>query len=84
MWTWVPLLAGIALAIAHALTKLPYADEGDLASAAASLLDRGRIAFPMSYRYAASVRQEYFLLPPFYPASLAAWFAALPIDFDSL
>ena len=76
MWTWVSLLAGIALAIAHALTKLPHADEGDLASAAASFLDRGRIAFPMSYGYGASVRQEYLLAPPFYPASLAAWFAA--------
>ncbi|MEO5817777.1 MAG: hypothetical protein ABIT20_21085 [Gemmatimonadaceae bacterium] len=71
----VLLLVGIALAAAHALTKLPHADEGDVASAAASLLDRGHIAFPMSYSYGASVRDAYYIAPPFYPAALAAWFA---------
>ncbi len=76
MGTWALLLTGMALMSAHALTKAPHEDEGDLASAAASLLDRGRIAYPMSYMYLPSVRQEYHLLPPFYPASVAIWFAA--------
>src|SRR2546425_13202081 len=66
MWTWVLLLAGIALTSAHALTKVPHGDEGDLASAAASLLDRGRIAFPMEYAYLPSMRQQIYLSPPFY------------------
>jgi hypothetical protein len=67
---------GIALLVAHASTKLPHTDEGDLASAAASLLDRGRVAFPMAYQYGPTVRDAYYLAPPFYPAALAAWFAA--------
>lgn len=75
LWIWALLLAGIALLTAHALTKAPHTDEGDLASAATSLLDRGRVAFPMSYDYGPSVRNEYHLVPPFYPAALAAWFA---------
>jgi 4-amino-4-deoxy-L-arabinose transferase-like glycosyltransferase len=74
-WIWAILLAGLALLAAHALTKQPHTDEGDLASTATSLLDRGRIAFPMSYDYGPTVRDVYYLAPPFYPAALAAWFA---------
>ena len=74
IWIWALLLAGIALITAHALTKQPHTDEGDLASAATSLLDRGRVAFPMSYEYGPTVRDVYYLAPPFYPAALAAWF----------
>jgi 4-amino-4-deoxy-L-arabinose transferase-like glycosyltransferase len=74
LWIWTLLLVGIALLIAHALTKQPHTDEGDLASAATSLLDRGRVAFPMSYEYGPTVRDVYYLAPPFYPAALAAWF----------
>ena len=77
------LLLGVALAVAHALTKLPHADEGDIASAAASLLDRGRIAFPMAYAYGASVRDAYYIAPPFYPAALAAWFAPFGRSLES-
>jgi 4-amino-4-deoxy-L-arabinose transferase-like glycosyltransferase len=77
------LLLGIALACAHALTKLPHADEGDIASAAASLLDRGRIAFPMAYAYGASVRDAYYIAPPFYPSALAAWFAPFGRSLES-
>ena len=73
-WTSILLLIGIALLVAHALTKQPHTDEGDLASAATSLLDRGRVAFPMSYEYGQSVRDAYYLAPPFYPAALAVWF----------
>jgi len=74
LWIWALLLAGIALITAHALTKQPHTDEGDLASAATSLLDRGRVAFPMSYEYGPTVRDVYYLAPPFYYAALAAWF----------
>jgi hypothetical protein len=74
LWIWMLLLVGIGLLTAHALTKQPHTDEGDLASAATSLLDRGRVAFPMSYEYGPTVRDVYYLAPPFYPAALAAWF----------
>lgn len=75
--TWLALaalLAGLALAVAHALTKIPHMDEGDLASGAVSLLDRGRIAFPMSWHYPPSIRDAYFSAP-FYYWALAGWFA---------
>jgi hypothetical protein len=55
---------------------LPHSDEGELASAAVSLLDRGHSAFTMSYNYPPSWRQETFL-PPFYPATVALWFAGV-------
>ena len=74
LWIWTILLVGLALLTAHALTKQPHTDEGDLASASTSLLDRGRVAFPMSYEYGPTVRDVYYLAPPFYPAALAAWF----------
>lgn len=74
LWIWTLLLVAIALITAHALTKQPHTDEGDLASAATSLLDRGHVAFPMSYEYGPTVRDVYYLAPPFYPAALAAWF----------
>jgi len=67
------LCVGLLFAAMHALTKIPHSDEGDLASTAISLLDAGRIAFPISYAYLPSIRHEYFL-PPFYPSSLALWF----------
>jgi hypothetical protein len=70
----VALLAGLALMIAHALTKMPHVDEGDLGSAAVSILDRGHMAFPFSYYYLPSFRDDY-LLPPFYFYTLAGWFA---------
>jgi hypothetical protein len=60
----------------HALTKLPHSDEGDLASAAVSLLDRGCTAFTMNYNYLPSYRQETFS-PPFYHTTVALWLAGV-------
>src|SRR5437762_12768460 len=57
-WTLVFGVAGLCLMTAHALTKIPHSDEGDLASAGVSVLQRGKIAFSMSYDYVASVRDE--------------------------
>lgn len=81
--TIVLLLLAVALMVAHALTKIPHVDEGDLASAATSLLDRGNVAFPMSYAYGPLVRDAYFLLPPFYPAAVAGWFTAFGRSLDA-
>lgn len=69
----IALLLGLALMVAHALTKIPHVDEGDLASAAVSLLERSRIAFPMSWHYPVSIREHYYSAP-FYYWVLAAWF----------
>jgi len=64
---------GLVLFVLSALTKAPHVDEGDLGSAALSLLDNGHFAFPMAYYYLANARTEY-LLPPFYFGTLAGWF----------
>ena len=64
---------GLVLFVLNALTKAPHVDEGDLGSAAMSLLDRGHFSFPMAYYYLSNARSEY-LLPPFYFGTLAGWF----------
>jgi hypothetical protein len=81
-WAIVLATAGLALVAGHALTKIPHSDEGDIASAAVSLLQRGKIAFPMEYNYVASVREEYFI-PPFYPYALSGWFTIFGHSFES-
>ena len=57
--TIAAVVVGVLLATAHALTKIPHADEGDLASAAVSLLERSRIAFTMNWGYPQSIREHY-------------------------
>ena len=66
------VLIGLVLFVINALTKAPHVDEGDLASAAAALLDTGHFAFPMSYYYMPGARTEYFV-PPLYYGTLAGW-----------
>jgi len=80
--TIAAVVVGVLLTTAHALTKIPHADEGDLASAAVSLLERSRIAFTMNWAYPESFREHYFSAP-FYYWVLAGWFAGFGSTIES-